>query len=244
MKQTDRQLLALRVKANRLKQFADSQQRNNDLRRKTREDRDRLNKLNAQTKHSTREVDRLQLSVACNDERLNTKQQEEATLMDDLSYLEAQRVQREMHTQREDLWRRTSEMQARVREFQSRVHTMEGRKRGVLGDGAYEAICAMIRFSKQDSHQSGPNRVLGPLVDSIDVDLKFESAADSTAGNTFMQFVFDRDGTAAKSVTIMKQQRADLVTLSPMIRLAGNESADVKQADPIGAQKQCCTTQT
>lgn len=226
MKQIDRELLALRVKANRLNQFADSQQRDNHLRRNIREARKRLTTFNAQITSATREVDRLQLSVERNEEKLSTKRQEAETLkhnMGDFSDLDALRAQRDdMHTQRKDLWRKNSEVQARVRELQSRVHKMEGRKRSVLGGGAYEAIRAVMRFSEQDPHQFGPDRVFGPLVDLIDVDPKFASAADVTAGSTLTHVVVDTDGTAARLVTLMQQRRAGRVTFIPLNRLERN----------------------
>lgn len=79
-----------------------------------------------------------------------------------------------------------------------------------------------MRFYEHESHYSERDRVLGPLVDSIDGDPKFTSAADITAGNKLTHDDVDKNGTAAKSVIIVKQQRADWVTLSSIIRLARN----------------------
>lgn len=90
--------------------------------------------------------------------------------MDDLSYLDALRAQREnMHSQIKYLWHKSSEAQTRVQELQSRVYEMEWRKRSVLGGGCYERIRAVMWF-EQPPHQFGSDRAFGLLVDLMDVD--------------------------------------------------------------------------
>lgn len=226
MKDMDRQLLSLRVKANRVNQFSSVAQRDAHLKRNIREARKRQTNFSSQITSAKREIDRLQKAIERNEEKLTARREEADSLRQssgDFSDLDDLRSQRdEMHVRRKELWRKTNDMQAKVRDLQSRISKMEARKRSVLGAGSYQAIQAVMRFSEEDPEHLGPNRVFGAMVDLIEVDSKFATAADVTAGSMLTYVVVDTDATAARLVSLMQSRRAGRVTFIPLNRIERN----------------------
>lgn len=223
MKDMDRDLLRLRVKANRSNQFTSVEQRDTHLKRNIREERKRLAAFRAQIASAQKETERLQKTI----ERNETKLQEQRQALDTArtttsgpSGIEELRSRRdEMHGRRNDIWRRIREFDDKLRDMNSHMSRLEASKRSAFGSGAYQAIQAVMRFSEEDHERLGPNRVFGPLVDLIDVDPKFIAAADVTGGGVLSHVVVDSDSTAARLVSLMQSRRAGRVTFIPLNRL-------------------------
>lgn len=247
VKEVERELLAMRVKANRVNQFTSVQQRDTHLRKNIREARKRQSNFTSQITSARKEVERLQRAIERNGEKLASRKEELSALREstagqfsDVDQLRAQRD--EMHVRRKELWRKATEIQARIRELQIRVSKMEGRKRSVLGSVNYESIRAVMRFAEEDPENLGMNRVFGALVDLIDVDTKFATAADVTAGSTLTHVIVDNDATAARLVSLMQSRRAGRVTFIPLNRLEQNvqpPQTGSREAIPLVSKIRC-----
>lgn len=228
-KEIDAQLLSLRVKANRSNQFNTVQQRDAHLKREIREAKKRKNTYTAQITAATKELERLKKAIERNEEKLIARRNELDALRADASGansniddLKAKRD--EMHALRKEMWRKTSDINAQMRDVQSRISKLEANKRSILGSGIYQSIQAVMRFSAEDPENLGPNRVFGPILDLIEVDSKFSTAADVTGGTTLTHIVVDNDETAARVVQLMQARRAGRVTIIPLNRVQRNVS--------------------
>lgn len=247
IKEIDRELLSLRVKANRVNQFTSVSQRDGHLKRNIREARKRQSTFSSQIISAKREIERLGKAIERNEERLISKREEAEALRQntpgDFSDLDGLRAQRdEMHVQRKELWRKTSDVQNKIRDLQGRISKMEARKRSVLGAGNYHSIQAVLRFAEEDPQNLGRDRVFGALVDLIDVDSKFATAADVTAGSMLTHVVVDTDATAARLVSLMQSRRAGRVTFIPLNRLEHNSPpppTTTSEAIPLVSKISC-----
>lgn len=236
IKDLERDLLSLRVKANRSNQFTSVSQRDAHLKRTIREEKKRLTTFKSQLSSARNESERLVKTIERNESKLQEKRQELESARtstsgshNDVEELRSRRD--EMHTRRNDIWRRIGEMDERVRDMKGHISRLEANKRAAFGSGAYHAIQAVMRFADEDRQHLGPNRVFGPLVDLIDVDPKFVTAADVTGGGTLSHVVVDTDATAARLVSLMQSRRAGRVTFIPLNRL-DNDLPPAPEASP------------
>lgn len=224
IKEVEAHLLSLRVKANRTNQFSSVQQRDAHLRKEIRESRKRKSMYVAQVNAATKDIDRLKKAIERNEEKLGTKREEldslhsnESGATNNIDELKAKRD--EMHDARKDMWQKTSDINGQLRDVQSRVSKLEANKRSIIGSGVYQSIQAVMRFSAEDPQNLGPNRVFGPVLDLIEVDSKFSTAADVVGGTMLTHIVVDNDETAARVVSLLQARRAGRVTIIPLNRV-------------------------
>lgn len=223
-KEIDRELLNLRVKADRSNQFSSVQERDNHIRRNVRDARKRRSQFESQIIAGKKDIERLERAVERNQEKLQTRRSETEQIRADVSSALAElsdfRKERDqIHGKRQEIWGRENELNEQIRELKNGMKKLEATKRSVLGSGAYNAIQAVMKFAAEDPRYLGPNRVYGALVDLINVDSKFSTAADVTAGSALTHVLVDTDATAARLVRIMQSKRAGRVTFIPLNRL-------------------------
>lgn len=225
---SERRLLNLRVKEDRTNHFPNAQARDAHLRKLIREQKKRRDGCVAQIESAKKDIVRLEKAIEKGQSRKEEYEAQRQELLasansgdPELVTLRAQRDR--LHAERQEARRKESDLRAKARDLHNGMGRLEAAKRSVLGAGAYRAIQAVMRASHEDPRNLGPNRVYGPLVDLINVDSKFSSAADAIAGSTLTHIVVDNDATSARLVRIMKERRAGRVTFIPLNRLDDNQ---------------------
>lgn len=217
-------LLRFRVKANRTNQFSTVGERNTHLRKGIREAKDRGKVL--EEKISTRNVDitRLQRGIEKNEEKCEAKRKEREELQtnsnaynSELQSLSAERDH--IFRKRQDLWRQESEISGKLKELQDGMGKLEANKRSVIGSSIYHALKFIAKASRENPRDFGPDRVYGPLLDLIEVDSRYSTAADVTAGGTLTHVVVNDDETAARLVKLLRENRAGRITFIPLNRI-------------------------
>ncbi len=163
-----------------------------------------------------RNTDKLQQNEASIKELMSTA----ANATAELSGLHKERD--EVHAKRQEIWREEADISSKIKVLRSGMGRLAANKRSVFGSETYSAIAAVMQAASEDQRTFGPSRVFGPLVDLLDVDSKFTTAADVTAGGALTHVVVDSDSTAARLVRIMQQRRAGRVTFIPLSRLDRN----------------------
>lgn len=220
----ERKLLSLRAKSDRTNQFPSVQARDAHLRKMIREQKKRRDGCVAQIESARKDIERLEKAIERGEGRKEAHENERHELLANAhsatSELGSLREERDrVHAERHDAWRQEADLRAKMKDLQSGMGRLEAAKRSVLGAGAYNAIQAVMRASREDPRHLGPDRVFGPVVDLIKVDSKFSAAADNIAGGALTHVVVDTDATAAKLVRIMREKRAGRVTFIPLSRL-------------------------
>lgn len=220
----ERRLLNLRVKADRTNQFPTAQARDTHLRKMIREQKKRRDTCVAQIESAHKDIERLERAIEKSTTRKKGHEAERQRLLANTNsgtseYASLREERDRLHAERQEARRKENDVRAKVRDLQGGMGRLEAAKRSVLGAGAYNAIQAVMKASKEDPRNLGPNRVFGPVVDLITVDSKFSSAADAIAGSALTHIIVDNDATSARLVKIMKERRAGRVTFIPLNRL-------------------------
>lgn len=221
---SESKVLSLRVKADRTNQFSSVAERDSHLRKTIRENKRRREDSAKQIARVQKDIEKLQRAISNNETKKDNAQrecQEQTALQNgpdsDLSSLHRERT--ELVKTRQEAWRQIAEKETQIKGLEGNMGRLEAAKRSVLGGGAYHAISTVMRASREDPRNLGPNRVFGPLVDLIAVDSKFVTAADVIAGSALTHVVVDSDATAARLVNILQTRRAGRVTFIPLNRL-------------------------
>lgn len=220
----ERKVLSLRVKADRTNQFSSVEARDAHLRKTIRETRKRRDDATKQIARAQKDIDKLERAIANNQGKKDAAQREcqELTALNtgpnvDLTALHKERTTLVGH--RQDAWRQIAEMENKMKGLEGNMGKLEAAKRSVIGGNAYYAIGAVMKAAMEDPRNLGPNRVFGPVLDLIEVDSKFATAADVIAGSALTHVVVDSDATAARLVNILQSRRAGRVTFIPLNRL-------------------------
>ncbi|PXF41262.1 Structural maintenance of chromosomes protein 3 [Gracilariopsis chorda] len=229
-------LLRLRVKANRSNQFSTVEERNSHLRRSIREARNRKRSLEQKINTRMADMDRLQQGIVKNEEKCvaRRKEREELQAESNASNSELQQLSGErdrVFRKRQDLWRQESEISAKIRELQDGISKLEANKRSVIGSSMYYALNFIAKLSRDNPRDFGPDKVYGPLLELIDVDTRYSTAADVTAGGALTHVIVNNDETAAKLVRALREKRAGRVTFIPLNRM----STDSRPPPPASA---------
>ncbi|CAN8065128.1 unnamed protein product [Agarophyton chilense] len=217
-------LLRLRVKANRSNQFSTVDERNAHLRKSIREAKARKRSSEVRIKSRMDDIRRLQQGITKNEQKCEEKrkQREELRSSSDAASSELQGLNAErdrVFRKRQDLWRQESEISAKIKELQDGMSKLEANKRSVIGSSIYHSLKFIARLSREDPRNFGPDKVYGPLLDLIDVDSRYSTATDVTAGGALTHVVVDNDETAAKLVRVLRDKRAGRVTFIPLNRM-------------------------
>eukprot|EP00178_Gracilaria_changii_P021232 TRINITY_DN631_c0_g1_i1.p1 TRINITY_DN631_c0_g1~~TRINITY_DN631_c0_g1_i1.p1 ORF type:complete len:1210 (+),score=239.86 TRINITY_DN631_c0_g1_i1:8592-12221(+) len=219
-----RTLLRLRVKANRSNQFSTVDQRNAHIRKSIREAKAR--KRSNETRINTRmaDIDRLQQGITKNEEKCEEKRSEREELQSSSNVANSEL--QDLHSERDrifrrrhDLWRQESDISAKIKELQDGMSKLEANKRSVIGSSIYHSLKFIANLAREDPRIFGPDKVYGPLLDLIDVDSRYSTAADVTAGGALTHVVVDNDETAARLVRALRDKRAGRVTFIPLNRM-------------------------
>lgn len=217
-------VLSLQVKAGRASQFSSVDERNTYLRRELREAQKTVDTARRQKAKAESDIERLEAGRVTNLQKVQENRAEVLTLERDVSAMEARavrlRAERDaVHAQRHEKWRSLAELESKTNALTGNLKRLEAVKRAAFGTSTFHAIRVVMEASREDPQGLGPNRVFGPLVELIDVDEKFTTAADVTAGNTLTHVLVDSDATAARLVRILQDRRAGRVTFIPLNRL-------------------------
>lgn len=219
--------LALRVKADRVNQFSSVQERDAHLKKEARTCKKARDAFQSQLASAKKDVDRLERASVRNGEKLEKnealiKELTETAAKASSELADHHKRRDDVHAQRQEIWRKEADIGSKIRLLEKGMGRLEQNKRTFFGADTYSAISAVMNASDEDTQTFGRNKVFGPLVDLIEVDPKFTTAADVTGGGNLTHIVVDNDETAARLVHIMKQKRAGRVTFIPLSRLERN----------------------
>ena len=228
IKECEEGALALRIKANRINQFSSVQERDAHLKKELRKARKDRDSFNTQLAEARIDLERLREACARNEAKIQENQaavneMNRSMGAGDTDTTELNKKRDELHAQRQELWRKESDLVSKIKVLRNGMGRLEGNKRSAFGSETHNAVSAVMQASWNDPNRFGPDRVFGPLVDLLRVDPKFTTAADVTAGGALTHVVVDNDATAAALVKIMQQRRAGRATFIPLSRLDRNQ---------------------
>ncbi|KAG2184830.1 hypothetical protein INT43_000743, partial [Umbelopsis isabellina] len=211
---------ALFDKQARLSRFASKEERDSWLNHE-------INELNAaieaqrsqgqqteQSKYSTEQrLVKLEDDLAKAKEESDARQAEIDALDERHSELRAQRD--EFMEKRKEFWRADAKLDSILQNCRDEVRKAERILAGAVDKKTSAGLAAVQRITKKLQLQG----VYGPLYDLFEVDDRFRTAVEITAGGSLFHVVVDNDNTATKLLEAMTAEKAGRVTFMPLNRL-------------------------
>ncbi|KAM3587033.1 Structural maintenance of chromosomes protein 3 [Umbelopsis sp. WA50703] len=126
------------------------------------------------------------------------------------------RAQRDDYTERrKELWRADAKLDSVLQNCRDEVRKAERILAGAVDKKTSAGLAAVQRISKKLQLQG----VYGPLYELFEVDDRFRTAVETTAGGSLFHVVVDNDNTATKLLEAMTAEKAGRVTFMPLNRL-------------------------
>lgn len=136
-----------------------------------------------------------------------------------------------LHDQRKRLWRDEAKLQASIDQSKGELSKGERALEGTMDRSTSRGLAAVRQIAKT----KGLNGYYGPICELLEVDDRYRTAVEVTAGNSLFHVVVDTDDTAAALLDGINRERAGRVTFVPLnrIRSKSTKYPDANDAVPM-----------
>lgn len=127
------------------------------------------------------------------------------------------------------LWREDAKLDSVVSNAQKELRQAEQTLSHRMDRNTSRGLAAVRRIKQQHKLDG----VYGTLAELLEVNDRFRTAVEVTAGNSLFHYVVDNDETASKVLTILLEERAGRVTFMPLNRLQPRNANVPKANDAV-----------
>ncbi|KAK1140575.1 Structural maintenance of chromosomes protein 3 [Aspergillus melleus] len=131
--------------------------------------------------------------------------------------------------QRKELWREEAKLDSILSNASNEVDRAERNLSQMMDHNTSRGITAVRRIKRQHSIEG----VYGTLAELFDVNDRYRTAVEVTAGQSLFHYVVDTDETATKVLEILQHEKAGRVTFMPLNRLRSRPINMPKASDTI-----------
>ncbi|KAA6411671.1 MAG: chromosome segregation [Lasallia pustulata] len=117
--------------------------------------------------------------------------------------------------ERKELWREDAKLDSVIANAQKELSRAEQVMSHTMDQNTSRGLAAVRRIKRQYNL----NGVYGTLAELVEVNEKYRTAVEVTAGNSLFHYVVDNDETATKVLEVLQKERAGRVTFMPLNRL-------------------------
>ena len=128
-----------------------------------------------------------------------------------------------------ELWREDAKLDSIIANAQKELSRAEQVMSHTMDQNTSRGLAAVRRIKRQYNL----NGVYGTLAELVEVNEKYRTAVEVTAGNSLFHYVVDNDETATKVLEILQKERAGRVTFMPLNRLKPKTGNIPKANDSI-----------
>ena len=114
-----------------------------------------------------------------------------------------------------ELWREDAKLDSVKGNAQKELHKAEQILSYTMDQNTSRGLASVRRIKRQHELDG----VYGTLAELVDVNERFRTAVEVTAGNSLFHYVVDNDETASKVLDILQKERGGRVTFMPLNRL-------------------------
>ena len=125
-----------------------------------------------------------------------------------------------------ELWREDAKLDSVIANAQKELSHAEQTLSYTMDQNTSRGLAAVRRIKRQYNLDG----VYGTLAELLDVNERYRTAVEVTAGNSLFHYVVDNDETASKVLEILQKERAGRVTFMPLNRLKP-KAGDVPKAN-------------
>ncbi|KAL4878042.1 RecF/RecN/SMC [Aspergillus karnatakaensis] len=131
--------------------------------------------------------------------------------------------------QRKELWREEAKLDSILANASKEVDRAERNLSHMMDHNTSRGIAAVRRIKRQHKLEG----VYGTLAELFDVNDRYRTAVEVTAGQSLFHYVVDTDETATRVLEILQQEKAGRVTFMPLNRLRSKPLNMPKASDTI-----------
>ncbi|KAI9823016.1 MAG: Structural maintenance of chromosomes protein 3 [Thelocarpon impressellum] len=117
--------------------------------------------------------------------------------------------------QRKELWREEAKLDSVVENARQELDRAERTLSHTMDQNTSRGLAAVRRIKRQHNLDG----VYGTLAELIEVNEKYRTAVEVTAGQSLFHYVVDNDETATKVLEILQREKAGRITFMPLNRL-------------------------
>ena len=126
-----------------------------------------------------------------------------------------------------ELWREDAKLDSVTMNASKELRQAEQTMSHTMDQNTSRGLAAVRRI-KQQHNLSG---VYGTLAELLDVNERYRTAVEVTAGNSLFHYVVDNDDTATKVLEVLQKERAGRVTFMPLNRLKPKMGGNIPKAN-------------
>ncbi|KAL2830124.1 RecF/RecN/SMC [Aspergillus pseudoustus] len=131
--------------------------------------------------------------------------------------------------QRKELWREEAKLDSILSSASNEVDRAERSLSQMMDHNTSRGIAAVRRIKRQHNLEG----VYGTLAELFDVNDRYRTAVEVTAGQSLFHYVVDTDDTATKVLEVLQKEKAGRVTFMPLNRLRNKPLNMPKASDTI-----------
>ncbi|KAL3463927.1 RecF/RecN/SMC [Aspergillus heterothallicus] len=166
------------------------------------------------------ETERLRQQIEGQGDSIQTVEQEVQSAKDERDRL---------MDQRKELWREEAKLDSILSSASNEVNRAERNLSQMMDHNTSRGIAAVRRIKRQHNLEG----VYGTLAELFEVNDRYRTAVEVTAGQSLFHYVVDTDDTATKVLEILQSEKAGRVTFMPLNRLRSKPLNLPKASDTI-----------
>lgn len=236
LEQVDAQAEHLYSKQGRNARFKNRSERNKYLDAEIKDLKVRIQERTEHRSNMQSEITEVQNTIARNNrevEEIRAQINGRGAVLDDLEHTasENRELRSTLDDRRKLLWREEAKTQAIVEQARDELAKVERALQGTMDRSTSRGLAA----AKQIAKEKGLTGYYGPLCDLLDVDDRYRTAVEITAGNSLFHIIVDTDSTAAVLLDGINREKAGRVTFVPLnrVRVRDTRYPDANDAVPM-----------
>ncbi|EEA27333.1 Structural maintenance of chromosomes protein 3 [Talaromyces marneffei ATCC 18224] len=230
--ETSRQRLY--AKQGRNSRFKSKSERDKWLQKEIQETKNSIKAVNAVRAQTTEDIKDLQKTIESLEPEIENLRKQIDGRGDAIQTIE-QEVQNakderdRLMDQRKELWREEARLDSVLSNSSQEVDRAERNLSHMMDNNTSRGIAAVRRIKRQHNLDG----VYGTLAELLEVNERYRTAVEVTAGTSLFHYVVDTDETATKVLEILQKEKAGRVTFMPLNRLKPRPTNVPKASDTI-----------
>ncbi|KAI4138743.1 MAG: hypothetical protein L6R39_006635, partial [Caloplaca ligustica] len=160
-----------------------------------------------------REIADIENAIAQLREQLEGRGSNNETMQAQIQEAKAERDR--LMDERKELWREDAKLDSVLSHASSELRRAEQELSHAMDQNTSRGLAAVRRIKKQYKLDG----VYGTLAELFEVDERYQTAVEVTAGQSLFHYVVDNDDTATKVIEILQREKAGRITFMPLNRL-------------------------
>ncbi|KAI9706490.1 MAG: Structural maintenance of chromosomes protein 3 [Candelina mexicana] len=174
-----------------------------------------------------KELETVQARVADLREKLDGRGDNMQSISQEIQSAKDERDQ--LMDQRKELWREEAKLDSAISNAQQELDRADRTLSHTMDQNTSRGLAAVRRIKRQHNLEG----VYGTLAELLQVNEKYRTAVEVTAGNSLFHYVVDNDETATKVLEILQREKSGRVTFMPLNRLKPRPANLPKAGDAI-----------